>query len=618
MNSRRLIVQTADSTRELLFIGRLTVGRATECDISLNDGKVSRRHAELDATGPVPRITDLGSRNGLLVNNRKVTSAELQVGDVIVIGDARIVVQAMAEEEHTAPALARMAATGDGDDRTAVLPAPMAVPPPPPPAPAPEPLPVPVAAAPAAVPPPPPPVAPPPAPDDPNDDRTAVLPRPVARPSTPVAPVPAPAAVSDDRTAVIPRDAVPAPRQAAPVPAAAAPHAPPAYVPPAPPAYVPPAAHPVDAAPAAAAPIPAPQAPAAPATSGAAPVALAGPRLSWGGMLMLLCVGLGALATLMSAVPLLSSSSQSIEALSRRQARTLAGWLANGAGRDASPTTAEAVLQTVLRQDGVADAMVLNAGTGQVIAPIRLAGRSLATLPGAGAGWRGLRDVRVSTTGEVVDAVMPFPVGEARHVAWVRYDMPSTSGQSLALIVALLGTMVLAFVASLLIRRHTAATLGLFTRQVELAVSGADIRVVQGSLLPGLDRLPGIVAYLLEQRKAGGVAAAAGLPGAGGAVVPAALVEDVPAWVVVTPSLSVTETSPHAPSTGIRNWASGAKGRHLLDMLEPGAMCNAVVQGLGALSNAPGAAMTVPVDGGAPVTLRRESGGHVRIELPMR
>lgn len=333
---------------------------------------------------------------------------------------------------------------------------------------------------------------------------------------------------------------------------------------------------------------------------------------------MLLCVGLGALATLMSAVPLLSSSSQSIEALSRRQARTLAGWLANGAGRDASPTTAEAVLQTVLRQDGVADAMVLNAGTGQVIAPIRLAGRSLATLPGGGTEWRGLRDVRVSTTGEVVDAIMPFAVGEARHVAWVRYDMPSTSGQSLALMVALLGTMVLAFVASLLIRRHTAATLGLFTRQVELAVSGADIRVVQGGLLPGLDRLPGIVAYLLEQRKAGGVAAAASMPGAGGAVVQAALVEDVPAWVVVTPSLSVTETSPHAPSSGIRNWASGAKGRHLLDMLEPGAMCNAVVQGLGALSNAPGAAMTVPVDGGAPVTLRRESGGHVRIELPMR
>ena len=370
-----------------------------------------------------------------------------------------------------------------------------------------------------------------------------------------------------------------------------------------------------------AAPAPAPaqtQAQAAPATS-TVPVGLHGPRFSWGGMLMLLCVGLGALATVMSAVPLLSSSSQSIEALSRRQARTIAAWLAESAGRDGDPTTAETALQTVLRQDGVADAMVLDAGTGQVVAPIRLAGRSLATLPGGGDEWRALRDIRVSTTGGVVDAITPFASGDARRVAWVRYDMPATSDQSLALIVALIGTMVLAFVASVLIRRHTAATMGLFTRQVELAVSGADTRVMQGGLLPGLDRLPGIVAYLLEQRKAGGGAVvAAGPLGAGGAAVPVVPVEDVPAWVVVTPSLSVTETSPHAPSSGIRNWASGAKGRHLLDMLEPGAMCNAVVQGLGALSNAPGAAMTVPVEGGVPVTLRRESGGHVRIELPMR
>lgn len=608
MNSRRLIVQTADSTRELLFIGRLTVGRATECDISLNDGKVSRRHAEFDATGPVPRITDLGSRNGLLVNNRKVTSAELQVGDIIVIGDARIVVEAVAEEERTAAAMAPSPMASTGDDRTAVLPAPV-----------PEPLPVPVLAAPpvaapaavpaAAVPPAPPPVVP----VEASDDRTAVLPRPVARVPVPAGPPPVPE--SDERTAVIPRDAVPKPRHAAPPPpepAAAVPSwsaSPPPTVP------APAPAAPLAAAPAMPAPAPQPaHSQAAPAST--TPAALSGPRFSWGGMLMLLCVGLGALATLMSAVPLLSSSSQSIEALSRRQARTLAAWLADGAGRDGDPTTAERALQTVLRQDGVADAMVLDAGTGQVVAPIRLAGRSLATLPGGGDEWRGLRDIRVTATGAVVDAITPFAVGQSRRVAWVRYDMPSTSDQSLALIVALIGTMVLAFLASVLVRRHTAATLGLFTRQVELAVSGADTRVMQGSLLPGLDRLPGIVAYLLEQRKAGGAAVASPI-GVGG-VAPVAVAQEVPAWVVVTPSLSVTETSPHAPASGIRNWASGAKGRHLLDMLEPGAMCNAVVQGLGALSNAPGAAMTVPVDGGAPVTLRRESGGHVRIELPMR
>lgn len=631
MTSRRLIVQTADSSRELLFIGRLTVGRATECDISLNDGKVSRRHAELDATGPVPRITDLGSRNGLLVNNRKVTSAELQPGDVIVIGDARILVDVV-DETIAAPGFDGLATSG-GEDRTAVLEVP--VPPPAEPAapsapapPAPGMVTLPPSPPSPLSPPPPPPPAPPRSPEPADDERTAVLPRP-ASPSQ-VLPV-LPKADDDERTAVIPADEARRRSAQAPVPAqapAAVPVVapPPTFTPPPPPpapSEMPmspaPVAQPAAAPPAAEAPaLPGPAASVPAAAAGvAAPAALAGPRFSWGGMLMLLCIGLGALATLMAAVPLLSSSSQAIDALSTRQARTLVSWLADGAGRDAAPTTADTIVQTVLSQDNVLDALVLDAGTGQIVAPVRQAGRTLASVPGAGTEWRSLRGLRVVATGDVVDALQPFARGGAPHLAWVRYEKPSTSDQSIALILALFAAMVLAFVASLLMRRHTAATLGHFTRQVELAVSGADNRVMQGTLVPGLERLPGIVAYLLEQRKAGAAPAASG-PARRQSADAAPVAVDEPAWIIVTPSLSVTDTSPHAPPAGIRNWASGARGKHLLDVLEPGAQCNAVVQGLGALSNAPGADMTVPVTGRPPVSLRREDGGHVRIELPMR
>lgn len=632
MNTRRLIVQTGDSSRELLFIGRLTVGRATECDISLNDGKVSRRHAELDATGPVPRITDLGSRNGLLVNNKRVTSAELHPGDVIVIGDARIVVEAV-DETIAAPGFDGLASSGGGD-RTAVIeaplgaapepapPPPVAAAPPPPPAPPPVAVPPPVAA-----PPPPPPVTTTPV----DDDRTAVLPR--GQSPSQVVPM-LPSANDDERTAVIPREAaarpaappappappavsaappVPAPAPAAGDPVPAVPQAIGQQTPGVPPLVAPPAPAPASAP---AAPVSAASAPAAAAQP--APPALAGPRFSWGGMLMLLCFGLGALATIMAAVPLLSSSTQVIDALSTRQARTLVNWLGEGAARDAAPTTADAIVQTVLSQDNVVEAMVLDASTGQVVAPIRDAGRTITAVPGVGEAWRSLSQMRVVAVGDVVDAVLPLSRGGVPHVAWVRYEKPSTSMQTVALIVALIATMVLAFVATLLIRRHTTAVLGLFTRQVELAVSGADTRVMQGQLVPGLERLPGIVAYLLEQRKAGSAAASAAAPqGVRPAAGPVAEVEE-PAWIVVTPSLAVQETSPHAPSAGIRNWASGARGKHLLDVLEPGGLCNAVVQGLGALSNAPGADMTVPVSGSAPVTLRREPGGNVRIALPMR
>ncbi len=75
MRTRRLIVVTPEGERELLFIGRLTVGRAPECDVSLADTKISRRHVEFEASGSMPRVTDLGSRNGILVNGRKVGAA---------------------------------------------------------------------------------------------------------------------------------------------------------------------------------------------------------------------------------------------------------------------------------------------------------------------------------------------------------------------------------------------------------------------------------------------------------------------------------------------------------------------------------------------------------------
>jgi hypothetical protein len=152
-------------------------------------------------------------------------------------------------------------------------------------------------------------------------------------------------------------------------------------------------------------------------------------------------------------------------------------------------------------------------------------------------------------------------------------------------------------------------------------VSGADVRVMQGTLLPGLERLPGIVAYLLEQRRAGAPAGrTAGEPRGDGLAEADGDTPELlpPAWIAVTPSLSVTLTSPHAPRDGIRNWGSGTKGAHLLDVLAPGAVCNAVVQGLGALGHAPGTFLTVPVEGALPVTLRRETGGHVRIEIPAR
>src|ERR1051325_1141603 len=64
----------------------VTLGRALEADIRINDPRASRLHARINVVHeedapPVYRIKDLGSTNGTLLNGRPVTEAVLQDGD---------------------------------------------------------------------------------------------------------------------------------------------------------------------------------------------------------------------------------------------------------------------------------------------------------------------------------------------------------------------------------------------------------------------------------------------------------------------------------------------------------------------------------------------------------
>ena len=77
-------------TRHVLDSERVVVGRSRECDVTIDDPNVSRRHAELVRQDGAYWIVDLGSTNGVEVNGKRVERARLEHDDRIVIGKTEL------------------------------------------------------------------------------------------------------------------------------------------------------------------------------------------------------------------------------------------------------------------------------------------------------------------------------------------------------------------------------------------------------------------------------------------------------------------------------------------------------------------------------------------------
>lgn len=71
--------------------GTITIGRAPDNDIVLDDRRVSRRHAEVRLRLGRHALYDLGSTNGTVVNGKRVTEVALSEGDRITLGAATLV-----------------------------------------------------------------------------------------------------------------------------------------------------------------------------------------------------------------------------------------------------------------------------------------------------------------------------------------------------------------------------------------------------------------------------------------------------------------------------------------------------------------------------------------------
>lgn len=87
--------------------GRSVVGRDPACDLNLEHKSISRRHFALTVEGNTVRIEDLGSRNGVWLDNRRVQDEEIALDQWFVAGSVlmtvREAVTLTTEAQETSP-----------------------------------------------------------------------------------------------------------------------------------------------------------------------------------------------------------------------------------------------------------------------------------------------------------------------------------------------------------------------------------------------------------------------------------------------------------------------------------------------------------------------------------
>ncbi len=71
-----------------MFGGTIVIGRSSKADVKIEDGLMSSRHCSVELRGEMIVFQDLGSSNGSFLNNSKINSMQIRLGDVIQIGNS--------------------------------------------------------------------------------------------------------------------------------------------------------------------------------------------------------------------------------------------------------------------------------------------------------------------------------------------------------------------------------------------------------------------------------------------------------------------------------------------------------------------------------------------------
>lgn len=91
-----------DGTSLFPLLGSVVnIGRLAENHLTIQDGRVSRRHAQIRTVRGGYLIVDLGSSGGTFVNNQRISQSKLNPGDVISLAGVPIVFGVESDDRWT-------------------------------------------------------------------------------------------------------------------------------------------------------------------------------------------------------------------------------------------------------------------------------------------------------------------------------------------------------------------------------------------------------------------------------------------------------------------------------------------------------------------------------------
>ena len=86
------VIVVKDKPIEQIIINKdvMTIGRKSDCDISIKDPAVSGNHARIQRVGDNYLVQDMGSTNGVHIEGKAIKQQVLKHKDTIVIGEHQL------------------------------------------------------------------------------------------------------------------------------------------------------------------------------------------------------------------------------------------------------------------------------------------------------------------------------------------------------------------------------------------------------------------------------------------------------------------------------------------------------------------------------------------------